>query len=260
MVERPVVGGMPAIKTIGIADVRDALGSGIDDFAAMAKMSVVFGLVYALAGLFILWIAIAQGLLVLAFPLVAGFTLIGPFAAVGLYEMSRHREKGLPVTWSTLLRSMRHASAGSIVFLGFALMFTFFVWLRIALLIYALIFGTAPIDIADLLDQLVTTGRGWLFLLLGNGIGAAFALMAFSLSVISFPLLLDRDADFVTAIVTSIRVVLINPVPMLLWAVIVAASLVVACAPAFLGLIIALPVLGHSTWHLYRKTVAGADS
>jgi uncharacterized membrane protein len=211
----------PAVRRIGVAEIRDALVQGVEDFAAFRTDVGFLCVVYPLVGLVLARLAFGYDMLPLVFPLASGFALIGPFAAVGLYEMSRRRERGEGVSWAEAFGVLRSPSLGAIILLGLSLMAIFLLWLGAAMTIY------------DLL----------------------FALVAMSISVVSFPLLLDREVGFETAVRTSLRAVMANPGPMALWGLIVAAALVLGSIPLFLGLIVVMPTLGHATWHLYRKVV-----
>jgi uncharacterized membrane protein len=246
----------PVVRSIGMADLRDALAKGFDDFGAYRTDVVFIGLIYPLAGLVLGQLAFGNGMLPMLFPLVSGFALIGPVAAIGLYEMSRRREKGLDVTWAHTLDVARSPNFGAILGLTAILVVIFALWLVVAGLIYYATLGPAlPTSIPDFLSDVFTTASGWAMIFMGVGIGFLFALGVLSISVVSFPLLLDRKVRVSTAIRTSVAVVQANPGPMLAWGFIVAAALVIGSIPALLGLIVAMPVLGHATWHLYRKAV-----
>jgi uncharacterized membrane protein len=247
----------PAVRPIGVADIRDALVRGLDDFAAFRTDVASLCVVYPLAGLVLARLAFGYDLLPLLFPLASGFALIGPLAAVGLYEMSRRREQTGDASWADAFNVLRSPSLGAIVALGLALLALFLLWLGAAMAIYDLTLGPEPpASITAFVRDVLTTARGWAMIGIGVGVGFLFAVVALSISVVSFPLLLDREVGLATAVMTSLRAVAANPGPMALWGLVVAAGLVLGSIPAFLGLIVVMPTLGHATWHLYRKVVA----
>jgi uncharacterized membrane protein len=246
----------PAVRHIGVADLNDALRQGIDDFSAMPTQAVFLCLIYPIAGLLVGALTFGYGMLTLLYPLVTGFALLGPFAAIGLYELSRQRERGLSPDLHRAFDVFRLPSFGAIAALGFLLLMIFFVWLAVAQAIYVAHFGYTPVtSIRDFAHSVFTTPPGWSLILVGNGIGFLFALLVLSISVISFPLLLDRDVGAVEAVLTSFRAVRENPLTMALWGLIVAGGLLLGSLPFLVGLAVVLPVLGHATWHLYRKVV-----
>lgn len=247
----------PQVRTIGFGDIRAALARGIDDFKAMPSHVVFLGLIYPVVGFFLGSLTLGYQVLPLFFPMAAGFALIGPIAALGLYELSRRRENGLDTHWTHALDVIRSPSFGAIAALGALLMFIFLGWLATAQSIYQSIFGVyaAPDSIADFLRAVFTTEKGWRLILWGNAAGLVFALITFVVSVISFPLLLDRDVGAAVALTTSVRAVVANPVPMLAWGLIVAVALLIGSLPFFVGLAVVVPILGHATWHLYRRVV-----
>jgi uncharacterized membrane protein len=208
------------------------------------------------AGLVLAWLAFGYDMLPLVFPLASGFALIGPVAAVGLYEISRRREQGDDITWADAFGVVRAPAFGAIVVLGLLLLAIFLLWLGVAHAIYAVTLGPEPpAGVGAFVRDVFTTGAGWAMIALGVGVGFLFALLVLTISVVSFPLLLDRDVGLYAAVATSVRAVMANPGPMAVWGLIVAAGLAIGSVPLFLGLIIVMPVLGHATWHLYRKLV-----
>jgi uncharacterized membrane protein len=244
------------VRRIDAADLGDALAKGLKDFAACRTDVVFLCLFYPVAGLIMARLALDYGLLPLIFPLVSGFALIGPLFGLGLYEMSRRREQGIATGWADAFAVTRSPAFGSILVLGLLLLALFALWLFAANLIYTLTLGPdEPVSAIAFARDAVTTPAGWTMTIVGIGVGFLFALAAMVISVVSFPMLLDRDVGVYAAVSTSIRAVRANPGPMAMWGLIVAAGLVIGTIPLLLGLAIVMPVLGHATWHLYRKVV-----
>ena len=245
-----------AIRRITPSDLKHALARGIDDFIAMPSHAVFLCVIYPLLGVALIGMTAGSDLLPLAFPIAAGFALVGPLAAIGLYELSRRREAGLDSSTSHAFDVLHSPSLGAIVALGLLLMAIFLIWLAVAEGVYIANFGYhGPASIGQFVSDVFTTHSGWTMIVVGTGIGFLFAVLVLTVSAISFPLLLDRDVGAAVAVVTSIRVVAANPLTMALWGFIVAALLVVGSIPFFLGLTVVVPVLGHATWHLYRRAV-----
>jgi uncharacterized membrane protein len=246
----------PIVRKIGVADLKDAVAKGIDDFLAMPTHVIFLAIIYPLVGLFLARMTFGYDVIPLLFPLAAGFALIGPFAAIGLYELSRQRERGVEVSWKHAFGLLRYPSLDAIAAMGLVLMIVFLIWLATAQLLYQSLFGYgSPESIRQFLSDILTTSAGWTLIIAGNGIGFLFAALALTISVVSFPLLLDRDVGAIVAMHTSVRAVLRNPIMMAVWGLFVAAALVIGSLPFFVGLAVVLPVLAHSTWHLYRKVV-----
>ena len=246
----------PELRRIEIADLRGIVEKGVADFAACRSDVMFLVLIYPVVGLLVTWLAFHGDLLPLVFPAASGFALIGPLAGVGLYEMSRRLEKGETVSWAAALGVIRSPSFGAIVVLGLLLIAIFFAWLRVALGIYDATLGPEiPVSVGRFAMDVLTTQTGWAMIILGLAVGFAFACAVLAISVVSFPLLLDRDVGLPEAVLTSVRVTLLNARPMGAWGLIVAVALLIGSIPLFLGLIVVLPVLGHATWHLYRATV-----
>ena len=242
----------PGVRKIGPADLKDSLAKGTEDFLTMPSSLVFLGLIYPIAGIGLL----ASSPLPLLFPLMSGFALVGPFAAIGLYEISRRRELGLDTSWAHAFGLARSHSIFSILSLGLLLLVIFACWEFTAQSLYRALFGsTPPESFIQFVANILGTPQGWKLIGFGTAIGFAFAVVALSISVVSFPLLLDHDVGVLVAIQTSVRAVLTNPFTMALWGLIVASILAIGFLLLFVGLAVTVPILGHSTWHLYRKVV-----
>lgn len=246
----------PAVRRIGFAELGQALRQGWQDFWARPSHLVFLGLIYPLAGGAIgVWTSGANAWPLL-FPFISGFALVGPLAALPLYEMSRRRERGLETTWRSVFEVARSPAIPSIAAVGIMLLGIFTLWLMTAQFIYESIFGPgSPATFAEFISEVFTTPQGVTLMIWGNVVGLLFAIVVLATAVISVPLLVDRDVGAAVAVQTSVRAVLKNPVPMAAWGLIVAALLVIGSIPLLVGLAVVVPVLGHATWHLYRKTV-----
>ena len=246
----------PVIRTITTQDISAALRAGWDDFTAFRTDVMVLVLLYPFMGLVMAWFAFDRALIPLLFPLVSGFALVGPVAAVGLYEMSRRREKGLEVGWSDAFGVLASPSFGPILVLGLYLLATFFVWLVVAHWIYTVTLGPQPPEsAAAFMRAVLTPGPGWTMIIFGTLIGFFFAAIVLAVTIVSFPMLLDKRVGLPVAVATSLSVASRNKAVTALWGMVVAGGLVLGSLPILLGLIVVLPVLGHATWHLYRRAV-----
>ncbi|WP_428640808.1 DUF2189 domain-containing protein [Roseibium sp.] len=251
---------MPKVNTITANDVIDALAAGLSDFRKAPGYGLAIGAFFAIGGLFVILSAAALDLTYLSYPAAAGFVLLGPFAAVGLYEVSRRLEKGDTLSWSEILKTMWAQKSRELSWMAFVVLFIQIMWMYQVRLLLALFLGFRSFASFDeFLSEVISTPEGLMFLAVGHVVGAVLSLILFSLTVVSFPLLLEDDRDFITAMITSVRSVVASPVPMIGWAFVVTAVLVVSMIPAFLGLIATLPILGHTTWHLYRKCVEAPE-
>ncbi|HZS81543.1 MAG TPA: DUF2189 domain-containing protein [Stellaceae bacterium] len=247
----------PEVRRIGVADLGDALARGVADFAASRSDVVFLCAIYPVIGLLLGRLAFGYEMVPLLFPLASGFALIGPFAAIGLNEMSRRREERGEAGLADALAVVRSPSFAAIAVLGLMLVAIFIAWLFAAETIYEATLGPAPpVSIGAFAHDVLRTPAGWAMIGIGIGIGFLFAVLVLVISAVSFPLLLDRNVGFDTAVSTSARVVARNPGTMALWGLIVAGGLALGSLPLFLGLVVVMPVLGHATWHLYRKAVA----
>ena len=248
--------GGPVAQTIGLSDLHRALQLGWEDFKAVPSHAIILCVIYPVLGLMLARAVHGYSVLPLLFPLAAGFALLGPFAALGLYEMSRRRERGEQATAWDALEVLRSPSFGAMLGLGVLLLALFVTWVATAQAIYIAAFGyEGATGISDFATRVLTTSQGWWLIVVGCGVGFLFALVALCISVVSFPLMLDRHASAGDAMVTSLRAVARNPAPMAAWGLIVAVLLVAGTLPFFLGLAVVIPLLGHATWHLYRETI-----
>jgi uncharacterized membrane protein len=253
---------LPAIRRIGYRDLVTALRAGLDDFVAMPSHVVMLAIMYPIIGLVIGRLAIGANALHLVYPLVTGFALLGPIAGLPLYAMSRRRERGLAPSWPAAMRdAFRSPALPSIAALGLLIGGLFALWLLTAQSLWRSIIGPvrSPSPGALLTDVLTTT-NGWHLILVGDIVGFLFAAVVFSISVVSFPLLLDRDVGAGPAVLTSLRAVAASPGPMAAWAVILALALFAGMIPLFVGLAVVLPVLAHASWHLYREVVPAPEA
>ena len=241
-------------SNLTLADLGAALAAGWRDFRALPAYGLFFSACYILAGYALYYALFTRGepgWLALA---AAGFPLVAPFTAVGLYEVSRRREAGLAITWGTVFGAIRGRGDDQVAMMGFILFMAFGLWLGIAHGIVAVFLHSSAVGPATL--DLFLHGKGLAMLIVGSLVGAMLALAFFSITVVSLPMLVDRRVDFMTAIIVSLGAVRSNARVMLSWAALIAVLLFMALLPAFLGLLVILPLLGHATWHLYRRAVS----
>lgn len=247
---------VPQVRRIEIADVIDALKRGFDDFRVKPSHYVFLCLIYPLAGIVLVsWSAGGAGLQ-LIYPLMSGFALLGPLAAIGLYEISRRRELKLDTSWTHAFDVRKSPAIPAILAVGALLLALFVVWIFVAGALFRTVYGdVGAVTISEFARDVLTTGRGFTLIAIGNLVGAVFALVALATTAVAFPVLLDRDVGAAAAIETSFKAFTLNPGPMIFWGFIVAVMLVIGSVPLFVGLAVVMPILGHSTWHLYRKVV-----
>lgn len=247
--------GKPIVNKLTVGDIIDVMGAGVRDFRAAPKFGLFFARLYTVAGWLFLALLMYFGLPYLAYPLAMGFALISPFAAVGFYAVSDHLHNNKPLTWSAILGSIKAAAARDLRWMALVTGFALVLWMDIAAFLFFGLMGFSSYG-PDFVESLFTTSTGLIFVVLGNSVGALIALLVFSISAVSFPMLYERDVDFVTAMTTSVRVVQENPKPMVLWCAIIAALIGISLLSVFAGLLLVLPVIGHATWHLYKRAVA----
>lgn len=245
------------IRKIHPGDLRAALREGWEDFADKRGDILLIGVIYPVVGLIASAVAMDRTLFPILFPLVAGLTLLGPAVASGFYELARRREQGDDPSWRHFLDVARSDAVISLGALSALLVVIFGLWLWTAWAIYGATLGPEPpASVGSFIRELFTTGEGWRLIIFGNLAGFVFAVVALTISVVSFPMIVDRHVSAICALQTSVRAVRRNPGTMMLWGLIVAALLVLGSIPLFVGLAVVLPLLGYATWHLYRRTVA----
>ncbi len=244
------------VQTISAQNIKDAFKFGINDFYQKPLLSCFFGCVYALIGL-----AFVSGLVVfdsiwMIIPAGVGFPLVAPFVAVGLYEMSRRYKTGESFTYRDVFTIVLRQQRREFGWMSFVILFVFWNWIFIAHWLFAVFLQWHSISsLTDFWIVITTTLNGYVFLGVGTIVGAVLAIFLFSITVVSMPLLLDKDIDFITAMLKSITVVQNSPMVMLSWGAIIGLLIFLALAPMFMGLIIVLPILGHATWHLYEMAI-----
>jgi len=247
---------MPKVNKVTTEDITASLKAGFGDFLARPFMSAFFGLFYAVFGILFVWCLVWLGKIWMIIPAMVGFPLVAPFAAAGLYEMSRRLQSDTPFGWSDILTVMANQRKREMGWMAFVTLFIFWIWsYQIRLWLAIILQDSSFSDFEGFLNIVFFTPQGWTFLAVGTCAGALLSAVLFTVTVVAMPMLLDRETDFVTAMLTSVRVVTENPVVMLTWAAIISVTMLLSLVPAFLGLIFTLPILGHTTWHLYRRAV-----
>ena len=255
--DRIAPSSMPAIRRIGTDDLRAALALGWEDFRAHPTQLFFLCIIYPVVAVVFWKLTAGHGLLPLFYPLISGFALVGPITAIGLYEISLRRERGQPADWRNCFDVLRSPALGSIIVLAVALVAIFLIWIRVAEAIYRAALGDVMISrMPAFADMLFDTAGGWFLIVCGNLVGLLFACLVLGITVVSFPMMLDRNVNVIVAVRTSLRAVVQNPVVLALWGVIVGVLVLLGSLVAFVGLAVALPVLGHATWHLYRRLIA----
>ena len=243
------------VGTLVRDDLTECLLQGWRDFMAAPLYGLFFGGVYAIGGMAIVALFFALHLPYVGYPLTMGFALIVPFVAMGPYEVSRRLERKEPLGWNAVLGAVWQRSGKDLGWMALVTVFALIIWVDFAIFLFLMFYGLHVPTAQELFVEILSTSRGLTFAIVGNFIGAIVAMAVFSITVVSFPLLADRDIDFVTAMITSVRCVLHNPAQMIAWAVVIGLLLAISLAAGFLGLFITLPVIGHASWHLYRKLV-----
>ena len=240
------------------ATLRRRCEGGWRDFRAAPVYGLFFSAVYVLGGIALVWLLAVSGKIWVSLPAAAGFPILGPFVAVGLYEVSRRLETGAPLSWRRVLGVVFRQKDRQIPSMAAVIVIFFLFWNFLAHMIFALFLGLQVMTNVTSSLGVFLTANGLTMLGFGTVVGAVFATVLFSISVVSLPLLLDREVDFVTAMIASFSCVLANPGVMAIWGALVAALLFIGMVPGFLGLFVVLPVLGHASWHLYRLALEPA--
>lgn len=249
----------PDVHTFTVNDLLDAFASGLQDFRGAPRFGLFFGCIYAIGGWVLILLLLRFDLPYLVYPLAAGFALIAPFIASGFYVVSQHLETDAPLTWTIVFGTVKTMFSRDLGWMALVTGFSFFFWMDIAALLSFGFLGFQIFTFADLIHMIFNTPRGVVFLLVGNLAGAAIAFGVFSYSVISIPMLFHRDIDFVTAMVTSVKFVLHNRITMAIYCLLIAVLIALSLLSGLIGLVITLPILGHTTWHIYRRGVAEAE-
>ncbi len=251
----PVKRPTPVVRILAPDDLMGALSGGWQDFKAAPRYGLALSGVYVFGGWLLMLLATAAGLHYFVYPLATGFALVAPFVAAGLYEVSRRLETGAPLSWAGVIGAVRAGGVRDLGWMALVTTFAFLIWIDMAMFIYLMFFGLKSPSPVELLTEIATTGHGALFFLVGNLVGAVIAIFIFSITVVSFPLLLDRDVDFVTAMIVSTRAVKANKVQMLSWAALIGLFLAASLLTGLLSLFLTLPLIAHASWRLYRKVV-----
>ena len=244
------------VNTVTAEDIKASLKAGFSDFVSRPVMSGFFGLFYAVFGILFVWCLVWLGKVWMVLPAAVAFPLIAPFAAAGLYEMSRRLQRNESFGWSEILTVMANQRKREMGWMAFVTLFILWIWFyQFRTVLVIVLQDSSFSDLEGFFRVAFFTSEGWTFLAIGTCVGAFLSAVLFSVTVVAMPMLLDRDIDFITAMLTSVRVVTENPTVMLAWAAIITVTMLVSLVPAFLGLIFTLPILGHTTWHLYQRAV-----
>ncbi|KGJ04107.1 membrane protein [Paracoccus halophilus] len=244
---------MPLPETIGFDTIPQVLAAGWRDFRRAPAFGLLFAAFYVAGGLVLAAVALASGQEWWLMPFVVGFPLIAPFAATGLYEVSRRIETDRPLIWREILGIVMAQKDRQVPSMAMLILLMFMFWVFVAHTIFALFMGVSSLTNVTSSFELLFQGRGLTMLLVGSIVGAGFAMMLFSITVVGLPLIMDREVDLVSAMIASFQAVGRNLPVLLVWALIIAGLLFIGMLPLFLGLFVALPVLGHASWHMYRR-------
>ena len=245
----------PRANKLVFSDISKSMRSGLRDLKRAPVYGLTFGFLYAAGGWILLYLLNTLKINYYVYPMATGFALLAPFVASGIYEVSHALEQGRELSWTGVLRSVRTAGGKDLSWMAVVTTFAYIIWMDIAVALYVIFFGMKPLSFPELVTAIMTTPSGFVFFVIGNAAGALLALIVFSITAVSMPLLFDRHVDFVTAMITSVKVVLENPKVMLLWCIIIGVFFALSIVSMFAALIVILPFLGHTTWHLYKRAV-----
>ena len=244
---------LPDVGQVGVSDIWPVLQAGFRDFLKAPAFGLFFSAVYVAGGVVIYLVYTAAGQEWWLMPVIVGFPLLAPFAAVGLYEVSRRIEAGEPLIWREVLGVVFSQKDRQIPSMAMVIMLMFMFWVFVAHTIFALFMGLSAMTNVTSSLSILLQGNGPIMLLVGTIIGAGFAAALFSITVAGLPLLLDREVDFISAMIVSVKAVIANIGPMIVWGIVIGVLMFLGMVPLFLGLFLVLPVLGHATWHMYRR-------
>lgn len=247
--------GSPVILPVETSDILEILAAGLRDFRATPHFSLAVGGVYTVGGWILILLLLHFDLPYLVYPLAAGFAFIAPFVAAAFYAIGRGLERDETLSWGTLARSIRNAFDSDLGWMALVTGFSLFLWMDIAAILTFAFLGFNSLSVQQLLELIFTTPMGLLFLVIGHSVGAVIAIAVFSVSVTSFPMLFDRDVDFVTAMITSVKVVLTSPLAMLIWCATIAVLIALSLLSGLVALPVVLPILGYASWRLYRRAI-----
>ncbi len=244
---------LPDVRQVAVSDIKAVLAAGLADFLKAPAFGLFFSAIYVAGGIIIYLVYTAAGQEWWLIPVIVGFPILAPFAAVGLYEVSRRIEAGEPLVWREVLGVVFSQKDRQIPSMAMVILLMFMFWVFVAHTIFALFMGLSAMTNVTSSLALLLEGNGPIMLLVGSAIGAGFAAVLFSITVAGLPLLLDREVDFVSAMILSVKAVVTNIGAMIVWGIVIAVLLFLGMLPLFLGLFLVLPVLGHATWHMYRR-------
>lgn len=250
---------IPDPARVGFSAIPEALKAGWRDFLRAPAFGLFFAAFYVIGGLVMLAVASATGREWMLMPFVVGFPLLAPFAAVGLYEVSRRIEVGEPLDWPDVLRVVWAQKDRQVPSMAMVILLLFMFWVFVAHTIFALFMGLSALTDITTSPAILFEGRGLVMLAVGTLVGLGFAAFLFAATVVGLPLILDREVDLISAVIASFQAIELNKAVMLVWAILLGSLLLLAILPGFLGLLIVLPVLGHASWHMYRKLMPDND-